>query len=158
LAVLTVYYVRYALGTDDARVLGIVMSTSGVGSLIGAAAILSGSPATRRRWLLLAVCGASAGLTGMSLARALPLVAPFTLPLAFSVASLMGRVSQMVQERVPGELRGRVMGIYSISFTGIMPVTTMFWSFLVDRLGHGEGYPRVMRLAAGIFFVLGLLT
>jgi MFS family permease len=76
--------------------------------------------------------------------------------LAFSVSSLMGRVSQTVQERVPGEPRGRVMGIYSLSFTGVMPFAALLWSFLVDRMGHGEGYRRAMQISASLFVVLAL--
>src|SRR5262249_50993137 len=141
LAVLMIYYVRYTLGTDDARVMGFVMSTSGFGSLLGSAAILSGSPESRRSWLVAGILGISTAIIGLSLPRALTVVPPLAGLLAFSVSSLMGRSSQMVQERVPGELRGRVMSIYSISFTGIMPFATILWSFLVDRLGRGAGYP-----------------
>ena len=156
LAVMMVYYVRYALGTDDARVLGILMSTSGLGSLLGAGAILSGSAASRRSWLLAGVVGVFLGLTGLSLARGIHVVVPCAALLAFSVSSLMGRNAQMVQERVPGELRGRVMGIYSIAFTGVMPFAALFWSWLVDRLGGGQGYLQVMRISAGIYLVAGL--
>ena len=68
----------------------------------------------------------------------------------------MGRASQMVQERVPGALRGRVMGIYALSFTGIMPFAAMFWSWLVDRLGKGSGYRLALQISAGLFFVAAL--
>ncbi|HVY47191.1 MAG TPA: MFS transporter [Minicystis sp.] len=156
LAVLMVYYVRYALGSDDARVLGIFMSASGLGSLVGSAAILSGSRATRRRWLVAGVVGVALGMTGLALATRLPFAVASSLVLSFSVSSLMGRASQMVQERVPGELRGRVMGIYSLSFTGIMPFSAMFWSWLVDRLGKGEGYRLAMQISAVLFVVAGL--
>ncbi len=156
LTVLMVYYVRYALGTDDPQVMGLMMSASGFGSLVGAGAILGGSPETRRTWLVGGVCGVTVGLGGLSVARSLPMVLPLAVVLAFSVSSLMGRISQMVQERVPGELRGRVMGIYSISFTGIMPFASMLWAFLIDRLGHGAGYVLVMRVSASVFFVAAL--
>jgi MFS family permease len=156
LAVLMVYYVRYALGTDDAQVLGLMMSASGLGSLIGAAAIFSGSARSRRGWLVGGILGVCVGLVGLSVARAIALVLPFAAVLAFSVSSLMGRVSQMVQERVPGELRGRVMGIYSLSFSGIMPFAAMLWSWLVDRMGRGQGYTRVMQISAALFLVAAL--
>jgi MFS family permease len=156
LAVLMIYYVRYTLGTDDARIMGLMMSASGLGSLIGAAAILSGSPESRRSWLAFGILGVALGIFGLSFARTLPFVLPLAGLMAFSVSSLMGRSAQMVQERVPGELRGRVMGIYSMTFTGIMPAAAMLWSFLVDRLGRGEGYPLVMRISAGLFLVSAL--
>ena len=156
LSVLMVYYVRYALGTDDARVMGALMSTSGLGSLAGATAILSGSAASRRGWVLAGILGIVLALFGLSVAAALPEVLPCVALLSFSVASLMGRVAQTVQERVPGELRGRVMGIYSLSFTGVLPFAALLWSFLIDRLGHGQGYRRVMQISASLFLVMAL--
>jgi hypothetical protein len=156
LAVLMVYYVRVALGTDDAKVLGLVMSASGLGSLLGSAAILSGSPESRRGWLLAGIFGVVSGLLGLSVMRTLTAVLPLAGLLSFSISSLMGRNAQMVQERVPGALRGRVMGIYSISFSGIMPFAAMFWAWLVDRMGGGTGYPRAMQISAGIFGVAAL--
>ena len=153
LAVLMVYYVRYAFGSDDARVLGMLMSASGLGSLCGSAAILSGTPGSRRSWLAAGVVGVTLGMIGLSVARTLVVVVPSSLNLSFSVSSMMGRASQMVQERVPGELRGRVMGVYMISFTGIMPFSAMFWSVLVDRLGKGSGYRLALQISAGLFVV-----
>jgi MFS family permease len=156
LAVMMVYYVRYAIHTDDARVMGLALSTSGLGSLLGAAAILSGSPESRRGWVLAGILGITVALFGLSIAGAVAAFLPCVALLAFSVSSLMGRVSQTVQERVPGELRGRVMGIYSLSFTGVMPFAALLWSFLVDRMGHGEGYRRAMQISASLFVVLAL--
>jgi MFS family permease len=158
LVVLMVYYVRYTLGVDDASDLGTLMSTSGLGSLTGSIALLSGSARTRRAWLVGAVVGVALGMLGLSLAHDLAHAVPCSFVLSFSVSSLMGRVSQMIQERVPGELRGRVVSITSLAFTGVMPFAGMAWSFLVDRLGHGPGYARVMQISAGAFAVLALLV
>jgi MFS family permease len=153
LAVLMVYYVRYALQIDDAKVIGNVMSASGLGSLLGAAALLSASSESRRGWLVAGILGVVAALVGLSIVRAVFVVLPLVGLLSFSISSFMGRIAQMIQERVPGALRGRVMGIFSISFTGIMPFASLLWGFSVDRLGRGQGYPRAMQIAAGLFLV-----
>ncbi len=156
MAVLMVYYVRYALGTDDAQVMGMFMSVSGLGSVVGAGAILTGAAGSRRVWLVGGVIGAAIGIAGLSLVQSVPFAVACSGLVSFSVSSLMGRISQMIQERVPGELRGRVMGIFSISFTGMMPLASLLWSFLADRLGHATGYVLVMRVSAVLFAVLSL--
>jgi MFS family permease len=153
MAVLMVYYVRYQLGSSDAQVMGWLMSASGLGSLVGAGTILTGSAGARRNWLAFGVVGVATALVGMSVSRALYLVIPFVSLLAFSTSGTMGRISQMIQERVPPQLRGRVMGVFSMSFTGVMPFAALTWSWLVDRMASHGGYARVMEAAAALFLV-----
>jgi MFS family permease len=152
IAVLMAYYVRHVMGTEDASVMGTMMSMSGLGSLLGATAILWGTASTRRYWLASGVLGVSMALAGLALFPRVGVTAPLAAVLAFSVSSLMGRVSQTVQERAPPELRGRVMGVFSMAFTGVMPFASLGISALSDRLG----YPRVMELAAAVYLTLGL--
>src|SRR4029078_1373718 len=107
----------------------------------------------RRYWFFFGVVGTAAALVGLGLfpsARISPLTAGV---LSFSVSSLMGRVSQTIQERAPPELRGRVMGVFSIAFSGVMPFASLGISALSDRVG----YTRILEYAASAFFVLGLM-
>lgn len=153
IAVLMPYYVRYVMRTEDAAVLGSLMSMSGLGSLLGATAILWGSRASRRYWLAFGVTGVTAALVGLALFPVPAVAAPLAGLLSFSVSSMMGRISQTIQESAPPELRGRVMGVYSITFSGVMPFAALAISALSDRFG----YPRMMEIASGLFVACGLV-
>jgi MFS family permease len=151
--VLMAYYVRRVVGTEDASIIGAVMSASGLGSLLGATVILWGSPSSRRYWLVAGILGASAAALALAFYPVARLVIPVTGVAAFSVSSVNGRVSQTVQERSPPELRGRVMGIYSMAFNGVMPFAALSITVLADRIT----YPRAMEIFAVAYAVLGLL-
>lgn len=152
IAVLMPFYVRVVMGTEDASVAGTMMSMSGLGSLLGATAILWGSPSSRRYWLLGGILGVCFSFLGLSLFPILPVAAPLVAVLAFSVSGMLGRIAQTVQERAPAELRGRVMGVFSIAWTGVMPFASLGISALADTI-H---YPPTMWLSGGCYFVFGL--
>jgi MFS family permease len=152
IAVLMAYYVRHVMHTEDAAVMGSIMSTSGLGSLLGATAILWGSARSRRYWLVFGILGVSVALSGMARYPVASAVVPLVGVLAFSVSSLMGRVSQTVQELAPPELRGRVMGVLTIAFSGVMPLASLAISALSDRFG----YPTLMQAAALVYLSGGL--
>ncbi len=151
--VLMAFYVRHALGTDDAEVLSLIMTGVGIGSITGAAMVLFGRKESRRAWLSTAVVGVGAGLIGLSVARQLTAVVLFAVLLAFSTTSIAGRLQQMLQEQVPNELRGRVTAIHGMLALGAVPVGVMLWSSLIDALQHAGGYARVLQIAAGLFVV-----
>jgi MFS-type transporter involved in bile tolerance (Atg22 family) len=65
----------------------------------------------------------------------------------------LGRMSQLTQERVPGHMRGRVMGLFSISFTGVMPFSSLLLSFISDK----TSYTSVMMVCSSIFLVASLI-
>jgi len=151
-AILMVYYVRHVLGTDDAATMGTLMSTSGLASLVGAIAIAWGAARNRRWWLVGSVAGATVALLGQAQVHTWRAALPLVALMSFSISSLMGRISQMIQERVPGQLRGRVMALFAISFTGIMPFAALLLAWLADRMS----YTRIMTVGGGLFLVSGL--
>jgi MFS family permease len=153
LAALMAHYVRHVMRAEDAAVMGTLMSASGLGSLLGATAIVWSSAAARRYWMTFGVVGVSGALFCLSLSPS-PTVAALLVGLqSFAISSVMGRASQTVQERAPAELRGRIMGIYGMAFSGVMPLASLALSVLSDRVG----YSLVMRAAAVVYLALGLL-
>ena len=152
IAVLMPLYVRQVMGSHDASVAGTIMSASGLGSLLGATVILWGSAQSRRYWLVGGVLGVVVAIVLLSMFPILPVAAPVVAVLAFSVSGTLGRISQTVQERAPAELRGRVMGVFSIAFSGVMPFSSLGISALADAIQ----YPLTMRLAAGCYLLFGL--
>ena len=153
IAVLMVYYVRHVLATD-ARGLGIIMSASGFGALTGAMTLLAGDGRTLRRWLLAGILGCSAGIFGLSLVHRLAPAVPLVALTSFSVSSLMGRISQTIQNVVPNELRGRVMGVFAMTFTGLMPYAALALSGLADGIGFAHMLQVCVVLYAGLALVV----
>jgi MFS family permease len=59
-----------------------------------------------------------------------------------------------VQTRVPDELRGRVMGIYSLAFLGLTP----FGSLIAGAIAKAKGAAFTVTLGASICVVAGLIV
>jgi MFS family permease len=143
IAVLMAFYVRHVLN-GGAQSLGALMSASGLGALGGAIACLFGSDRTVRRWLVLGVLGCTLGILGLSAVNDLSPAIGCILVLSFSVSSLMGRIAQTIQHVLPNELRGRVMAVFTMAFTGIMPYAALALAALAD----GIGFARVLQLCS----------
>lgn len=158
-AVLMIYFSTYVLHASD-QWKGVVMACTGLGSLIGALSLVFASDSPGRKRILMGITGIGVTMLLLSMLRSAYLAAPVVVVLAFSVSSLMGTVSQLVQKQVPGELRGRVMGVYSISFSGVMPFSTLLISYLSDHLSRrtqpGAGFPVMMKVAAVAYVFSGL--
>jgi MFS family permease len=73
----------------------------------------------------------------------------------FAATSLMAATNTTVQNRVPDELRGRVMAVYATMFMGVQPIG----SLLAGGVAQHIGAPRtltifgVIVLMASLFFV-----
>lgn len=152
IAVLSAYYVKHVLHAEDPSAMGSLMSSSGFGSLLGAL-VLIGARGDRFFWLLGASLGSVAGIVGLAEVSQIWQAVLLMGVLSFSVSSLMGRMSQLVQERVPNHMRGRVMGLFSISFTGVMPFSALLLSYVADR----TSYTSVMNVCA-LLFLLGAVS
>ena len=73
--------------------------------------------------------------------------------LSFGISSTLGVASTMVQESVPDALRGRVMSLYSLAFTGVAP----FAALAIARLADVIGMRQELLLASLLYFVCGVL-
>ena len=68
---------------------------------------------------------------------------------SFAIAHSLGLVSIIIQEEVPNELRGRVMSIYSLTFTGVMPFAALLVTAIADAIGM-----RIELQAAGVLYAV----
>ncbi|AMO63821.1 major facilitator superfamily transporter [Mycolicibacterium phlei] len=107
----------------DARLVGILSAVFGVGAALGMAALalLRGRVASARV--------SAVGLAGLGLGCALLTVAvtPVLALIGFALGGLgfgwaMTGLSTVVQERAPGELRGRIMALWLVGFLGSRPI------------------------------------
>jgi MFS family permease len=133
----------------DARLYGVLLACAGVGALAGAVGLLlrKGLRGLDRRVAL----GASllaAGLAGASLARSGPLAAAAFVVVGFGFITQMAGTMTLLQGLAPAEMRGRVMGLFSMLFVGVTP----FGALAAGLAAHRFGAPRT--LLAGALVVL----
>lgn len=148
MAVLTPYYAKHVLrvGPDG---LGLIMTMSGAGALLGALLLLSVPREQRVGRIALAMAAIAAMLSLLAWSRSLWLSVAAVALQSVAIATSMGLVSIIVQEMVPDELRGRVMSLYSLMFTGVMPFASLLLASVADWLGMRLE----LQLSAGLYAV-----
>ena len=154
LAVLMPLYVTEVLGVGPAW-LGIMMSCSGGGSLVGSLALLRGqrTVADAKRRIRMSAIGVTIGLLGLAAARSPILAMPAVIVLSFSLSLGMAQIATRVQELAPDAMRGRVMSIHGLAFTGVMPFAVL----LVSATAEGIGQPATLLSAAVAYALLAVI-
>ena len=154
LAVLMPFYVKDVLEAGDG-VLGWMMASSGVGSVLGALVLIWWGQHGRASRIWFGALAAPLAMAVLAVTRepAVAIAASAALSLAFSLQ--LGLVTMILQESTPNEFRGRVMSLHGLMFNGMIPFAGLATSVLVVALG----LPAVMVLtgaafAVGAFFVL----
>lgn len=129
------------LATDsfnaDAGTFGLLFSSMGAGSLLGALSVaFFGNEPSRVRMLL---AGLALGIVIVSLgiAASIPLPVGFGMALlamsGFSASNTMAMANTIVQTSAPDELRGRVMAVYSTVFMGSAPIGALIAGAISQR-------------------------
>ncbi|TET40306.1 MAG: MFS transporter [Dehalococcoidia bacterium] len=129
--------------------LGILMAMAGAGALAGSLGIASLGDFRRKGMLLMILAlgfGATLALFGISGSYALSLVV--LLGVGAGGAGYMAVNNTLIQSNVPHQVRGRVMGIYMMTFA-LMPLGTLPLGALADAIG-----PSVAIGASGALIVL----
>jgi MFS family permease len=126
------------MGTDT-RSQGLAMAAGGFGVAVGAVTM---GPLSRRigvgRVMVIAVLGSGLGLAGLGIAHTalVVLIAVTFLPTFTNVQNASANV--LLQTMAPPGLRGRVVGLYSMVFSGLLPVGTITVGWLGERFGVRE--------------------
>jgi MFS family permease len=127
-------YGRLVLHMDFDQV-GYLMGASAVGSVVGSL-FLIGLPRDKRVPLMMinavTVTGA---IFGMSRAPSFFIATALMIVNSLGLATNFGLCSTIVQERAPDYLRGRVSGVFMLSFVGIMPFAGLGVTELSDLIG-----------------------
>jgi predicted MFS family arabinose efflux permease len=107
----------------DARTNGLLLSARGLGSVVAAMLVASAGRGLHRGQLnLLGSFLTPVVLLAFAVERAVP-AALITLALAgWGFMAFFNTTNALVQELTPDALRGRVMGLYSLSFFGLVPL------------------------------------
>ena len=133
--VLTPMFARDIFG-GDARVLGYLMSASGIGALLGA--VYLGTRATIRGLGTVVALGSGlmgAGLLAFACSRVLPLSLMCLGVVGLGGVLTMASSNTIVQSIVEEHRRGRVMSIFTMAFTGTMPLGNLLAGWIAGRAG-----------------------
>ncbi|HEX2963289.1 MAG TPA: MFS transporter [Ignavibacteriales bacterium] len=123
----------------DATTNGLLQSARGLGALISALFIASVSHyMSKGKMVNFGTFAFPLSLLAFSFVRWMPLSLLMLVAVGAASILVMNVVNALVQTLVSDEFRGRVMGIYSISFFGFMPIGSLLIGFLAEHLGEPE--------------------
>jgi MFS family permease len=138
----------------NARTLGILMTSAGLGALIGAL-MLASRRGVKGLSRIVSIACAAFGLTLIlfSFSHWWILSALLLIPVGFSVMTQMGSTNTLIQSMVPDRLRGRTMAVYSMMFLGVAPFGAVLSGWSADRIGA----PHTLALG-GVIAILGAIA
>src|SRR6267142_5713144 len=124
---------------------GILMSASGAGAVIGALVVATyGHLFTARRLALGGVWLFSIALFALSLSRNFYVAFAFLLVAGFGMLLFFSTSNTVLQTIVPDEMRGRVMGVWSLVFGAMIPLG----SLEAGAVAHWLGTPFALAFGA----------
>ena len=119
-----------------ARGFGLLMSTAGVGAVLGALHFAARTHYKGlARWIAFTSSTCGACLVAFSQSRTFWLSAAVLLIVGFAATSQMAATNTVVQSRVPDELRGRVMAVYATMFMGVQPIGSLLAGGVAKHIG-----------------------
>jgi MFS family permease len=150
-AVLLPVFARDVLG-GDARTLGVLTSSAGLGALMGTFFLAS---RTSIRGLGRVIAGAcalfGAGLLAFSFSRDVRLSSVLLLVTGFGVVVTTAGINTFLQTLVEEEMRGRVMSLFTMAFVGMSPLGSLLAGWLAVRFGA----PTALGFGGAICIVVG---
>jgi MFS family permease len=118
------------------RMLGLLLSCAGVGAFFGALQFAARAHYTgMARWIAATSTTCAIGLIVFSQAKFFWLCAAVLLVVGFAATSQMAATNTLVQNRVPDELRSRVMAVYATMFMGMQPIGALIAGGVAKRIG-----------------------
>jgi MFS family permease len=120
----------------DARMLGWLMSSAGVGAVIGALQFAARTQYKGlARWIAATSATCAVCLIIFSQAKILALCVAVLFVVGFAATSQMAATNTLIQNRVPDELRSRVMAVYATMFMGVQPIGSLIAGGVAKRIG-----------------------
>jgi MFS family permease len=154
MAILSPFYVKEVLDAGPG-VLGALWAMSGIGSLLGALALVWWPTQHRTLRIWIGAALGPVGLVTMALTRD-PVVAVVASGISsISFSSQLGLFQAMLQESTPQNFRGRVMSLNGIAFNGTIPLAGIAAAGLAAI--PSVGLPAVMLGASAAYAVLAVV-
>ncbi len=131
--------------------LGILMSSTGLGALIGALSLARlGDFKYKGRFLISSVFLFSLSLIVFSLSKSYSLAIFILVFIGCTSVIPIALINTLIQVNVPDKFRGRVMSIFMITFAGMMP----FGNLISGALAQGLGVSMALFLCGSTCLVL----
>jgi len=145
----------------DAKGFGLLMSAAGVGAVLGALQFAARtSYKGLARWIARMSVICSVCLIAFSQSKIFWVSAALLFVIGFAATSQMAATNTTVQNRVPDQLRSRVMAVYATMFMGVQPIG----SLLAGGVARHLGAPKTLAifgslvLAGSLIFVFRVVT
>ena len=151
-AILMPFYAKHVLHVGPGS-LGAIMAVSGAGAFLGATCLLALPRRIRIGWIFSALVVIKLALFALAWSHSLGLTIAAVAILSLGISSSLGVASTMVQESATDALRGRVMSLYSLAFTGVMPFAALAAAWLADVIGMR----RELIVSAVLYGICGML-
>src|SRR5205809_6010286 len=153
-AVLMPSFARDVLGRG-ANGYGILMSASGTGAFVGALLVATfGHLITPRKIALGGVWLFSASMLALSFTKSFPFALVFLFAAGFGMLLFFSTSNTVLQTIVPDEMRGRVMGVWSLVFGAMIPLG----SLEAGAAAHWVGTPTALAYGACSCALSALMT
>jgi MFS family permease len=143
----------------DARGLGLLLASAGVGSLSGALRLSMRARAEGlRRTAAVSAAVAGVGLLALSASHVVWLAMIALVLVGFGITTQLASTNTLVQTSVPDAMRGRVIAVYAVMFMGIAPFGALMAGAIAERVGVSwtmGGGGALCLLGALVFTALG---
>jgi MFS family permease len=139
-----------------AKGMGFLMSSAGVGAVIGALYFAGRTSYTGlARWIAGTSMVCAGGLIVFSQSQFFLLSTAVIFCVGFAATVQMAATNTIVQNRVPDELRGRVMAVYATMFMGVQPIGSLIAGGVAKRIGAPNTLTifGLLVLTASLFFL-----
>jgi MFS family permease len=132
----------------------VLLSTAGVGAALGALQFAARTSFQGlARWIAVMSVICSLCLIVFSQSHVFWLSAAVLFVVGFAATSLMAATNTTVQNRVPDELRGRVMAVYATMFMGVQPIGSLIAGGVAKQIGA----PRTLAVFGVIVLIASLV-
>jgi len=119
-----------------ARTLGLLMSAAGVGAVLGALQFAARTEYKGlARWIGSTSSICALGLLALAFAKSFWLCAVVMFVVGFAATSQMAATNTIIQQRVPDEMRSRLMAVYATMFMGVMPIGALIAGVIAKHIG-----------------------
>jgi MFS family permease len=138
------------------RGLGLLMTSAGVGAVLGALHFAARTEFTGlARWIAATSTAFGIGLVLFSQSRVFWLSMLVLFVVGFAATVQMAATNTIIQRRVPDELRGRIMAVYATMFMGVQPIGSLLAGGVAKRIGaqYTLGLFGLLVLAGGLVFL-----
>lgn len=122
----------------DASTYGLLLSATSIGSLAGSL-VSASREAITMRFVAAASFAFGVAMTVAAMAPTLPVALVLVVPMGASGAVFVTSANAVLQTQTPGEMRGRVMALYSVVFLGSTPIGAPIIGAISEAMGARAG-------------------